>query len=77
MMGSWSLKNVALTISSEINYDDVGEVQHGGAAQEAYLEIINPSTTEARRASLERALSDYCAMDTFALVKLVGFFAGH
>ena len=75
MQGSWSLKNVAPTVSSELNYDDVGEVQHGGAAQEAYLEIINPSTTKARRAGLERALSDYCAMDTLALVKLVWFFA--
>lgn len=75
MMGSWSLKNVAPTISPELNYDDVGEVQHGGAAQEAFLQIISPSTTEARRDSLARALSDYCAMDTYALAKLVRFFA--
>ena len=76
MQGSWSLKDVAPTVSSELNYDDVGEVQHGGAAQDAYLAIINPSTAKARRAGLARALSDYCAMDTLALVKLVRFLAG-
>ena len=75
MQGSWSLKAVLPTIAPDLNYDQLGEVQHGGAAQAAFLAIIDPSTTRHRRAALERGLLDYCKMDTLGLVRLTRFFA--
>jgi hypothetical protein len=74
MLGSWSIKAVLPTVAPELSYRALGEVQDGLAAQHAYVEAIQPATTDARRASLRRALLDYCRQDTLALVKLVEFF---
>jgi hypothetical protein len=74
MLGSWSIKAVLPTVAPELSYGALGEVQDGLAAQNAYLEAIQPATPDARRATLRRALLDYCRQDTLALVKLVEFF---
>jgi hypothetical protein len=74
MLGSWSIKAVLPTVAPELSYRTLGEVQDGLAAQHAYVEAIQPTTTDARRATLRRALLDYCRQDTLALVKLVEFF---
>ncbi len=76
MQGSWSIKAVLPTVAPELRYGALGEVQDGLAAQHAYFEAIKPGTTDARRATLRRALLDYCRQDTLALVKLVEFFGG-
>jgi hypothetical protein len=47
-------------------------VQEGGGAQGAYLEAIEPGTTAARRAELERSLREYCERDTLGMVRLAG-----
>jgi hypothetical protein len=75
MQGSWSIKAVLPTVAPELRYSALGEVQDGFAAQNAYVEAIAPTTSEARRAALRRALLDYCRHDTLALVRLVEFFA--
>ena len=75
MKGSWSLKDVLPTVAPDLRYGDLGEVQEGGAAQGAYLSIIDPATPEARRKTLTRDLLDYCGMDTMGLVRAVKFFA--
>jgi hypothetical protein len=75
MQGSWSIKAVLPTVAPGLRYSALGEVQDGFAAQNAYVEAIAPTTSEARRATLRRALLDYCRHDTLALVRLVEFFA--
>lgn len=74
MLGSWSIKAVLPTVAPDLSYQALGEVRDGLAAQHAYLEAIKPTTPEARRAALRRALLDYCRQDTLALVRLVEFF---
>ncbi len=76
MKGSWSIKAVLPTIAPELDYANLGEVQEGGAAQQAFLEIIAPGTPAERRAQLAADLERYCAQDTLAMVKLAEVFAG-
>ena len=73
MRGSWSLKAVLPTIAPELDYGDLGEVQDGGAAEAAYLEIIHPDTGRERAQTLAADLRNYCQRDTEALVALVRF----
>lgn len=73
MTGSWSLKAVLPTVAPELDYDRLEHVQHGGMAEAAYLEILDPNTAAERRAELIRALKEYCGRDTLALVRLARF----
>jgi Domain of unknown function(DUF2779) len=75
MKGSWSLKSVLPTVAPDLSYENLGEVQEGGGAQVAYLEMIDPATAQERRAQLEKSLRDYCGRDTLALVRIVRAFA--
>lgn len=74
MRGSWSLKAVLPTIGAGLGYEGMA-VANGGMAQDAYLELISPETSECRREELRQGLLDYCALDTYALVQLVEFFS--
>lgn len=73
MKGSWSIKRVLPTVSSELNYHDVGAVQDGGMAQQAYLTLINSDTPEKCKEALRHDLLEYCKLDTLAMVKLEHF----
>jgi hypothetical protein len=73
MKGSWSIKDVLLTVAPELDYSDL-EIQGGDIAQQAYLEAIDPSTLPARREAIRQNLLKYCGRDTQALVTIVGFF---
>ncbi|HUR42183.1 MAG TPA: DUF2779 domain-containing protein [Verrucomicrobiae bacterium] len=73
MHGSWSLKAVAPTIAPELGYDGLA-VGNGEMAQSAFREILNPSTTEERRAALRADLLEYCGRDTLLLVHLAQLF---
>ena len=75
MQGSWSIKAVLPTVAPDLSYERLGEVRDGLGAQIAYFEAIAPGTSESRRATLRRALQDYCRQDTQALVRLVEFFS--
>lgn len=75
MHGSWSLKAVLPTIEPGLAYEGMA-VANGGDAQTAYLELISPETSAERRAALRQGLLDYCALDTYGLLRLVAFFAG-
>jgi hypothetical protein len=74
--GSWSIKAVLPAVVPELTYDDLEGVQNGGMAQEAFLEAIHASTTQARKAQLHQHLLDYCKLDTYAMVRLWQVFAG-
>jgi len=75
MKGSWSLKAVLPTIAPDLGYDQM-EVGDGGAAQNAYSEIVDPETTEERKQQLIEGLREYCTLDTLAMVRLAWFFEG-
>ena len=75
MQGSWSIKAVLPTIAPDLAYDDL-EVAHGGAAQEAFGEIMHPDTTPERRRQLREALLQYCERDTLAMVRIAHHFEG-
>jgi hypothetical protein len=75
MQGSWSIKAVLPTIAPDLGYDEM-EVGNGKAAQTAYSEIIATCTPEDRKAELTQALSDYCELDTMAMVRLAWFLEG-
>lgn len=51
-------------------------MQHGQAAQAAFLEAMNPGTTPESKAEIERQLLAYCALDTLAMVRLWEVFSG-
>jgi len=76
MRGSWSIKAVLPTIAPELAYERL-TVADGGMAQEAFLEIMQPNTLPERREHLRQALLDYCARDTWAMVRLTHFFMEH
>jgi hypothetical protein len=68
--GSWSIKAVLPTICAELDYKSLA-VQHGAAAQTAYLEAINADTPASRQSEIDEALRAYCGRDTEAMMKLM------
>jgi hypothetical protein len=74
--GSWSIKAVLPAMFPDLSYDELDGVQDGGGAQAAYLEAIHPDTTPQRQEEIRRQLLDYCALDTYATVKLWAAFTG-
>lgn len=75
MRGSWSIKAVLPTLAPDLGYEWL-EVGDGGEAQAAYSEIIDHGTAPERRNRLKEALSEYCALDTMAMVRLAWFLEG-
>jgi hypothetical protein len=53
----------------------LGEIQDGGGAGVAYLEILDPATNNNRRDALLHDLREYCKRDTLAMVKLARYFS--
>jgi predicted RecB family nuclease len=73
MRGSFSIKAVLPTVAPHLNYESLGEVKDGMAAQAAFEEAIPTDTPVDRRREIERSLLEYCALDTLAMVELVRF----
>jgi hypothetical protein len=76
MKGSWSIKQVLPTVAPDLDYGQLGEVQDGTAAQDAYAEVLDPSTLVEQKNSLIRDLLDYCRLDTLAMYRLACFLEG-
>lgn len=74
--GSWSIKKVLPAVAPDLSYDKLEGVQDGGLAMNAYLEAIATATTATRKAQIEKQLLAYCALDTYAMVRLWQFFSG-
>jgi len=72
MKGSWSMKSVLPTIAPSLNYDSL-EVQHGGMAQQAYLEATAHGTTAERQRAIRENLLEYCGRDTEGLFAIARF----
>lgn len=75
--GSWSIKKVLPAVAPELRYDALEGVQDGGMAMEAFLEALAPETSDLRKMEIEQQLLEYCALDTFAMVKLWAYFSGN
>lgn len=67
---SYSLKAVLPAVAPELDHADLDEVQHGEAAQAAWLEAVDEATPPARREQLRQRLLAYCERDTWAMVVL-------
>ncbi len=74
--GSWSIKAVLPAVCPDLKYEDLEGVQDGGMAMEAFLEALVPQTSIERKAEIERQLLSYCALDTYAMVRLWAAFSG-
>ncbi|MGD7651618.1 MAG: DUF2779 domain-containing protein [Verrucomicrobiales bacterium] len=74
--GSWSIKALLPTICPDLAYGALQGVQHGEAAQQAFIEALAPQTTAGRKAEIKQQLLAYCKLDTLAMVKLWQFFRG-
>lgn len=74
--GSWSIKKVLPAVVPELRYDALDGVQDGGMAMGAFLEGIHPNTSAARKDQIGQQLLAYCALDTYAMVRLWQVFAG-
>lgn len=74
--GSWSIKAVLPALCPELRYGDLDGVQDGGMAMDAYLEALAPLTSVERKAEIECQLLAYCALDTFAMVRIWSAFTG-
>ncbi|MDP2784715.1 MAG: DUF2779 domain-containing protein [Sulfurimicrobium sp.] len=76
MRGSCSLNAVLPTIDPKFSYDEMA-VADSVMAQEAFFEMMQTETTPRRHEQLRQALLDYCALNTFAMVRLTQFFMEH
>lgn len=74
--GSWSIKQVLPAVAPDLRYDALDGVQDGGMAMTAFLEAISSETMPSRKAEIEKQLLQYCALDTYAMVRLWQYFAG-
>lgn len=74
--GSWSIKAVLPALCPDLKYDDLDGVQNGGMAMDAFLEALAPQTSLARKSEIEQQLLAYCALDTYAMVRLWLIFSG-
>ncbi|MEN9669731.1 MAG: hypothetical protein RL018_8, partial [Pseudomonadota bacterium] len=80
MQGSWSIKSVLPAMlgnqDTSLSYDALaasvegGAVADGGAAMQAYIEAIDPSTPLERKAAINTQLLAYCKLDTLAMVRV-------
>ncbi len=74
--GSWSIKKVLPAACPDLRYEDLDGVQDGGMAMDAFLEALAPLTLANRKAEIEKQLLAYCALDTYAMVRLWSVFSG-
>lgn len=74
--GSWSMKTVLPALCPDLDYGDLDGVQDGGMAMDAFMEALAPQTSKARKSEIEQQLLAYCALDTYAMVRLWSIFSG-
>jgi hypothetical protein len=71
MKGSWSIKSVLPCLVPELRYADLGAVQEGTQAQQAYFDLTGGEPGAAAAERLRQDLLAYCELDTYAMVKIV------
>ncbi len=73
--GSWSIKDVLPAVVPTLGYDGLDGIKDGGMAAEGYLEAIHKDTSPERREQIRKQLTEYCRLDTYAMVRLWQVFA--
>ena len=76
LKGSWSIKSVLPTITTDLGYDRLSGIKEGLGASEGFLEMIASETEVRRKRELRQQLLEYCRLDTLAMVKLAHFLSG-
>jgi hypothetical protein len=71
MKGSWSIKSVLPCLVPELRYADLGAVQEGTQAQQAYFDLMSGELDAAAAERLRQDLLAYCRLDTWAMVAIV------
>jgi len=71
MKGSWSIKKVLPCLVPELSYEELGGVQDGTQAQQAYLQIYEGTLNPQEQDKLIEDMKAYCALDTLAMVKIM------
>lgn len=74
--GSWSIKAVLPALCPDLRYKDLAGIQDGGMAMAAFMEALSPQTSKARKLEIEQQLRAYCALDTYAMIRLWAVFSG-
>lgn len=74
--GSWSIKAVLPALCPDLRYKDLAGIQDGGMAMVAFMEALSPQTSKARKSEIEQQLLAYCALDTYAMIRLWAVFSG-
>jgi hypothetical protein len=69
--GSTSIKKVLPVLVPELSYEGM-EIADGTSAMEGWLEMVDMPDGE-ERLQRRRALLDYCAQDTLAMVRILEF----
>jgi Domain of unknown function(DUF2779) len=67
--GSFSLKNILPALIPELNHSNL-EISDGGQAGLAWMELVNPATSDEHKARLKCMLLEYCGLDTLSLANL-------
>ncbi len=80
MQGSWSIKSVLPAMfgndDADLSYAKLaasvegGAVADGSSATLAYVEAIDPKTSQERKATIHAQLLAYCKLDTLAMVRV-------
>jgi hypothetical protein len=71
MKGSWSLNNVSPCLVPGLRYSDLGAVQDGTQAQQAYFDLTSGDPDAAAAERLRDELLAYCRLDTSAMLAIV------
>ncbi len=70
--GSASIKKVLPVLVPELNHQDL-EISDGGSAQRIWMDLIFRDKNVDKKEQILSNLLEYCALDTFAMVKIYQF----
>jgi hypothetical protein len=67
--GSASIKDVMPVLCPHLSYKELG-IQEGGSAQRLWMEAVLDSKRTDQKEQILKDLTDYCKLDTFAMVEI-------
>ena len=67
--GSASIKKVLPVVCPELSYKDLG-IQDGNSAQRLWMEAVLDETRAHQKDQILADLTEYCKMDTWAMVRI-------
>lgn len=67
--GSWSIKKVLPVLCPDLSYQDL-PINKGDLATAEWARMNSSTTTDAQKAQIKKDLLTYCALDTWAMVRI-------